>query len=211
MIQNSLSIPTVLDVWASVRCTQFLLIQGFWSCFTPQICGLFMEDIISTTPLWLLVFPAYMHVDFVHVFKYLHHHIHDRGKKRWLIRGDFSLIYSASTAVFLPLLCWSPRSPSRIEGGGVEKKILDQECLTTGKFTWKGVTDFQHVKHDLSVRLWHLLLMQTSQRRLGHSQRARFSSVSRVSKQNVKKVQRKLSVSLLVAGPQTAFEPSSYL
>lgn len=37
MIQNSLSILTVLDGQASVRCTQFLLIQGFWSCFVPQI------------------------------------------------------------------------------------------------------------------------------------------------------------------------------
>lgn len=73
MIQNSLSILTVLDVLTSVRCTQFPLIQGFWSCFVPQSCGQCMEDIISVTPLWLpclvLCVCACM---FVRVFKYLH-------------------------------------------------------------------------------------------------------------------------------------------
>lgn len=130
MIQNCLRILSVLDVSASLRCTQFLLIQGFWSCFVLQSCGHCMEDIIGVTPLCTPPCFVWMCV-FVHVFKYLHCPWQRQNCGSWVS------IILLHWLFFQALLCpeGSRRSPSSSEEG--KKKILNARCLTTGNLTWK--------------------------------------------------------------------------
>lgn len=105
MIQNSLSILTVLDAEASVRCTQFLLIQGFWSCFIPQSCGqLYGRYIISVALVSCFLCMS------AHVCSSIYT-VHNRGKTA----AHRSLIIQLALFPGSPLPEGSHRSPSSIE------------------------------------------------------------------------------------------------
>lgn len=197
MIQNCLGILSVLDVSASVRCTQFLLIQGFWSCFVPQSCGHCMEDIIGVTPLCTPCFVC-MCVCVCLCMCSSIYIVHDRGKTVALESQLFCFTGCFSRH------CFAPKGAGEVHPAVRKEEKKNPECKMSDnrEFNMKKVSLFSSTSQRL-LEVIAATLMWISRRAKGYSRNShswrllRLSRpivLSRVSQQDVREAEWRLSV-----------------
>lgn len=194
--KQSRLIVTVVDIKASLRCTQFPLIQGFWSCCVPhELWTLYRRYIITVA-----LVSRFVCVYVLHVFQYLH--CLQQRQNCGSSKSYFSRIYSALPTAF-------PGSPLSVQHREKNKQPHGSWMPGNREVNIKKCYS-AHQRH-CSLGLWHVRCASPKEQEdieesAIHSACCLGESLWAMSaNKTVRKAEKEVVRSLLVACPQALF------